>query len=125
MEGSGNGIIAQDEGGSDNRYEKLRNIEHFRPRALKHIFEEELMCILEIKKDFTTITNTLTDDENAPENRCVIETEELKNLILVWHQLRRLDTKQRNTDAIRRVSTPMANQSLTGNALPNDVREVS
>jgi len=61
------------------------------------------MCILEIKKDFTTIINTLTDDEDNPENRCVIETEELKNLILAWLQLRQLDAKQRNTDAISRV----------------------
>jgi len=55
----------------------------------------------------------------------VIETEELKNLILVWHQLRRLDTKQRDTDAIRRISTSMTDQPLTDNALSNEVREVS
>ena len=83
------------------------------------------MCILEIKKDSTTIINILTDDENNPKNRCVIETEELKNLILVWHQLRRLDTKQRDTDAIRRISTSMTDQPLTDNALSNEVREVS
>src|SRR5271157_3636301 len=77
------------------------------------------MCILEINKDFTTIINTLTDDENNPKNRCVIETEELKNLILVWHQLRRLDTKQRDTDAIHRISTSMTDQSLTGNTQSN------
>src|SRR5437660_9848209 len=45
------------------------------------------MCALEIKKDFTTVIDTLSDDKNAPENRCMIETEELKHLILVWHQL--------------------------------------
>ncbi len=83
------------------------------------------MCDLEIKKDFTTVIDALSDDESNPENRCVIETEELKNLILVWHQLRRLDTKQRDTDAIRRISTSMTDQSLTDNALSNEVREVS
>jgi hypothetical protein len=83
------------------------------------------MCILEIKKDSTTIINILTDDENNPKNRCVIETEELKNLILVWHQLRRLDTKQRDTDAIRRISPSMTDQPLTDNALSNEVKELS
>jgi hypothetical protein len=34
--------MVQDEDGSDNRYEKLKNTEHFRPRTLKHIFEGEL-----------------------------------------------------------------------------------
>ncbi len=34
--------MTRDEGGSDNRYEKLKNIECFRPGALKHIFEGEL-----------------------------------------------------------------------------------
>jgi antitoxin len=81
------------------------------------------MCILEIKKDFTTIINTLTDEEDNPENRCVIETEELKNLILVWHQFRRLDSKQRDTDTIHRVPASTTNQSLQGNELPNEVRE--
>ena len=83
------------------------------------------MCALEIKKDFTTVIDTLSDDENDPENRCVIETEELKNLILLWHQLRRQDIKQRDTDAIRRISTSMTDQPLTDNALSNEVREVS
>ena len=83
------------------------------------------MCALEIKKDLTTVIDTLSDDENDPENRCMIETEELKNLILVWHQLRRLNTKQRDTDAIRRISPSMTDQSLTDNALSNEVREAS
>jgi len=81
------------------------------------------MCILEIKKDFTTIINTLTDDEDNPENRCVIETEELRNLILFWHQLCRLAAKQRHTDAIHRVSASTTNQLLLGHELPNEVRE--
>jgi hypothetical protein len=105
--------MARDEGGSDNRYEKLNILELLIPGALKHI------------KDFTTVIDALSDDENNPENRCVIETEELKNLILVWHQLHRLDTKQRDTDAIRRVSASMTDQPLEGNALSNEVREAS
>jgi len=81
------------------------------------------MCALEIQKDFTTVIDTLSDDENDPENRCVIETEELKNLILAWHQLPWLDTKPRDTDAINRVSPLTTDQSLADNELPNEVRE--
>jgi antitoxin len=70
------------------------------------------MCLLEIEKDFTTIINMLTDEEDNPANRCVIETEELRDLILAWLPLRRLDPKQRDTEAIRRVSASMTDQSL-------------
>ena len=76
------------------------------------------MCVLEIKKDFTTIINTLTDDEDNPENRCVIETEELKNLILAWLPL--LASKQRDTDAIHRVPVSRTDQSLKGHELSTD-----
>jgi len=34
--------MTRDEGGSDSKYEKLKDIEHFRYGALKHIFEGEL-----------------------------------------------------------------------------------
>ena len=78
------------------------------------------MCALEIQKDFTTVIDTLSDDENNPENRCVIETEELKNLILVWHQLPWLDAKPRDTDAIHCVPVSTTDQSLVGNELSTD-----
>ncbi|MEY8348280.1 hypothetical protein AALF16_08215 [Bacillus cereus] len=38
-------------------------------------------CNLEIRADYTKITNRYVDDE---ENTCEIETIELKNLMLVW-----------------------------------------
>ncbi len=78
------------------------------------------MCVLEIKKDFTTIINTLTDDEDNPENRCVIETEELKDLILTWLPLRQLACKQRDTDAIHRVPASSTDQSVISNELSTD-----
>lgn len=78
------------------------------------------MCVLEIKKDFTTIINTLTDDEDNPENRCVIETEELKNLILTWLPLRQLASKQRDTDTIHRVSASTTDQLVMSNELSTD-----
>jgi antitoxin len=78
------------------------------------------MCALEIKKDFTTVIDTLSGNENDPKDRCVIETEELRDLILVWLQLRRVDSKQRDTEAIRRVSTSITDQSLVGHELSTD-----
>src|SRR5438477_2282848 len=39
------------------------------------------MCALKIKKDFTTVIDMLAEDPGDPGNECVIETEELKNLI--------------------------------------------
>ncbi|HFK1548819.1 hypothetical protein KQI67_15195 [Bacillus albus] len=38
-------------------------------------------CDLEIRNDFTNITHRYIEDENIS---CNIETDELKNLILVW-----------------------------------------
>jgi len=98
---------------------------------INHVLQGEMlssevrgnMCALEIKKDFTTVVNTLTDDDDDPENRCVVETEELKNLILAWLQLRRLDSKRRDTDAINRVPASTTDQSMMGNELPKEVRE--
>jgi hypothetical protein len=78
------------------------------------------MCVLEIKNDFTTIINTLTDDEDNQENRCVIETEELKNLIQAWLPLRQLASKQRDTDSIHRVPASTTDPSLVGNELSTD-----
>jgi hypothetical protein len=78
------------------------------------------MCLLEIEKGFTTIINMLTDKEDNPANKCVIETEELRDLILAWLPLRRLDPRQRDTEAIRRVSAPMTDQSLVGHEAPAD-----
>ena len=40
---------------------------------------------LEIKKDFTRVIDTLADDETK--NECVIETEELRELIVIWSEL--------------------------------------
>jgi antitoxin len=81
------------------------------------------MCCLKIKKDFTTVFDMLAENPGDPGTECMIETEELKNLILVWHQFRRLDSKQRNTDAINRVPASTTDQSLAGNELPTEVRE--
>jgi hypothetical protein len=41
------------------------------------------VCRLEIKKDFTRVVDTLADDENE----CMIETEELRELIVIWSEL--------------------------------------
>jgi hypothetical protein len=43
------------------------------------------VCRLEIKKDFTRVIDTLADDET--ENECLIETEELRELIVIWSEL--------------------------------------
>jgi hypothetical protein len=43
-----------------------------------------------INKDFTTVVFGLAEDEDDPNSECLIETEELKNLIHVW-----LDVKRR------------------------------
>ncbi len=79
------------------------------------------MCVLEIKRDFTTIINTLTDDEDNLENRCVIETEELKNLILrLGSHFVSLHTKQRDTDSIHRIPASTTDPSLVSNELSTD-----
>lgn len=41
------------------------------------------VCELEIGPDFTTIIDTLAEDED-PESECVIETSELRELIVIW-----------------------------------------
>jgi hypothetical protein len=43
------------------------------------------VCRFEIKKDFTRVIDTLADDET--ENECLIETEELRELIVIWSEL--------------------------------------
>lgn len=40
------------------------------------------VCVLEIRKDFTRVIDSLADDGIG--HACYIETEELKKLILVW-----------------------------------------
>jgi hypothetical protein len=40
------------------------------------------VCRLEIKKDFTRVIDTLAEDGIG--NACVIETEELRELIVIW-----------------------------------------
>jgi Bacterial EndoU nuclease len=50
--------MIQDEGGSSSRYEKLKNIEHFRPGALKHIFEGELNAGLASGYHYEGLPNT-------------------------------------------------------------------
>ena len=50
--------MVQGEDGSDNRYEKLKNIEHFIPGALKHIFEGELNRGLASGYHYEDIPNT-------------------------------------------------------------------
>ena len=40
------------------------------------------VCRLEIRKDFTKVIDTLSGDENE----CLIETEELRELIVVWSE---------------------------------------
>ena len=41
------------------------------------------VCELEIRPDFTTVTDVLAEDED-PESTCVIETSELRELIVIW-----------------------------------------
>ena len=62
---------------------------------------------LEIKKDFARVIDTLADDQTM--NACIIETEELKNLIEVWcslsNMLKRTTTvsasnKQKNQEVL-------------------------
>jgi hypothetical protein len=43
------------------------------------------VCGIEIKKDFTWVIDTLADDGIG--NACVIETEELRELIVIWSKL--------------------------------------
>jgi hypothetical protein len=43
------------------------------------------VCRLEINKDFTRVIDTLAED--GKENECLIETEELRKLIVVWSEL--------------------------------------
>lgn len=82
------------------------------------------MCCLKIKKDFTTVIDMLAEDPDDPGNECIMETEELKNLILAWLQLPWFDAKPRETDAIHRIPASVTDQSLLGNELPNQIREI-
>ncbi|GHO72403.1 hypothetical protein KSD_01740 [Ktedonobacter sp. SOSP1-85] len=41
------------------------------------------VCELEIRPDFTTILDILAEDDD-PESECVIETSELRELIVIW-----------------------------------------
>jgi hypothetical protein len=87
------------------------------------------MCGLKIEKDYTTIINMLAEDEEDPKSMCVIETEELKKLILFWIDLKKsisyvrmlCEAEERHTDPV--IAIPVLPLQRTSRNLPAERKE--
>jgi hypothetical protein len=68
---------------SSNGPHYLSRIDPVLERKIPEWTETGNVCELEIRPDFTTIFDVLAEDE-GPESETVIETSELRELIVIW-----------------------------------------